>query len=201
MKVNWTDALAIVAAGIAAALIVSANVEGDQSSQLLNVSYDPTRELFKDLNEQFVSKYEHEAGKRLTIKQSHGGSSRQARAVIDGLQADVVTLALYSDVDALRKRGLIPDAWEKRLPHDSQPYSSTIVFVVRQGNPKGIKDWPDLARPGVSVITPNPKTSGNGKLSVLAAFGSVIYRGGSDKQARDYLKQLYQNVPVLGNGE
>ena len=200
MKVNWTDALAIVAAGIAAALIVSANVEGDQSSQLLNVSYDPTRELFKDLNEQFVSKYEHEAGKRLTIKQSHGGSSRQARAVIDGLRADVVTLALYSDVDALRKRGLIPDAWEKRLPHDSQPYSSTIVFVVRQGNPKGIKDWPDLARPGVSVITPNPKTSGNGKLSVLAAFGSVIYRGGSDKQARDYLKQLYQNVPVLGNG-
>ena len=200
MKVNWTDALAIVAAGIAAALIVSANVEGDQSSQLLNVSYDPTRELFKDLNEQFVSKYEHEAGKRLTIKQSHGGSSRQARAVIDGLRADVVTLALYSDVDALRKRGLIPDAWEKRLPHDSQPYSSTIVFVVRQGNPKGIKDWPDLARPGVSVITPNPKTSGNGKLSVLTAFGSVIYRGGSDKQARDYLKQLYQNVPVLGNG-
>jgi sulfate transport system substrate-binding protein len=200
MKVNWTDALAIVAAGIAAALIVSANVEGDQSSQLLNVSYDPTRELFKDLNEQFVSKYEHEAGKRLTIKQSHGGSSRQARAVIDGLQADVVTLALYSDVDALRKRGLIPEAWEKRLPHDSQPYSSTIVFVVRKGNPKGIKDWPDLARPGVSVITPNPKTSGNGKLSVLAAFGSVIYRGGSDKQARDYLKQLYQNVPVLGNG-
>ena len=200
MKVNWTDVLAIVPAGIAAALIVSANVEGDQSSQLLNVSYDPTRELFKDLNEQFVSKYEHEAGKRLTIKQSHGGSSRQARAVIDGLRADVVTLALYSDVDALRKRGLIPDAWEKRLPHDSQPYSSTIVFVVRKGNPKGIKDWPDLARPGVSVITPNPKTSGNGKLSVLAAFGSVIYRGGSDKQARDYLKQLYQNVPVLGNG-
>ena len=200
MKVNWTDVLAIVPAGIAAALIVSANVEGDQSSQLLNVSYDPTRELFKDLNEQFVSKCEHETGKRLTIKQSHGGSSRQARAVIDGLRADVVTLALYSDVDALRKRGLIPDAWEKRLPHDSQPYSSTIVFVVRQGNPKGIKDWPDLARPGVSVITPNPKTSGNGKLSVLTAFGSVIYRGGSDKQARDYLKQLYQNVPVLGNG-
>jgi sulfate transport system substrate-binding protein len=140
MKVSWTDALAIVAAGIAAALIVSANIEGDQSSQLLNVSYDPTRELFKDLNAQFVSKYEHETGIRLTIKQSHGGSSRQARAVIDGLQADVVTLALYSDVDALRKRGLIPDGWQKRLPHDSQPYSSTIVFVVRKGNPKGVKD-------------------------------------------------------------
>jgi len=200
MKISWTDALAIVAAGVAAALIISANIEGDQSNQLLNVSYDPTRELFKDLNEQFVSRYEHETGKRLTIKQSHGGSSHQARAVIDGLQADVVTLALYSDVDALRKRGLIPDGWEKRLPHDSQPYSSTIVFVVRKGNPKAIKDWPDLARPGVSVITPNPKTSGNGKLSVLAAFGSVIYRGGSDKQAQDYLKKLYQNVPVLGNG-
>ncbi|MBV8588372.1 MAG: sulfate ABC transporter substrate-binding protein [Verrucomicrobia bacterium] len=200
MKISWTDALAIVAAGVAAALIVSANIEGDQSNQLLNVSYDPTRELFKDLNEQFVSRYEHETGKRLTIKQSHGGSSHQARAVIDGLQADVVTLALYSDVDALRKRGLIPDGWAKRLPHDSQPYSSTIVFVVRKGNPKAIKDWPDLARPGVLVITPNPKTSGNGKLSVLAAFGSVIYRGGSDKQAQDYLKKLYQNVPVLGNG-
>jgi sulfate/thiosulfate transport system substrate-binding protein len=200
MKANWTDVLALGAVAIAAALVVAKNIEGDKAGQLLNVSYDPTRELFKDLNAQFVSKYEKETGKKLTIKQSHGGSSRQARAVIDGLEADVVTLALYSDVDALRKRGLIPDGWAKRLPHDSQPYTSTIVFVVRKGNPKAIKDWPDLARPGVSVITPDPKTSGNGKLSVLAAWGSVVYRGGSDEQARDYLKQLYEHVPMLGTG-
>jgi sulfate/thiosulfate transport system substrate-binding protein len=136
----------------------------------------------------------------LTIKQSHGGSSRQVRAVIDGTPADVVTLALSSDVDALRKQGLIAGDWAGRLPNNSQPFTSTIVFVVRKGNPKAIKDWPDLVRPGVSVITPNPKTSGNGKLSVLAAWGSVIYRGGTDAQALDFLKQLYQHVSVLDTG-
>ena len=159
MRPNWTDLLALVAVGLAVALLVAANIEGDRASQLLNVSYDPTRELFKELNEQFLSKYKNETGKKLTIKQSHGGSVHQARAVIDGLEADVVTLALYSDVDAIRKRGLIPDGWAKRLPHDSQPYTSTIVFVVRKGNPKAIKDWPDLVRPNISVITPNPKTN------------------------------------------
>jgi sulfate/thiosulfate transport system substrate-binding protein len=200
MRTAWLNAFALSAVAIAITLVVIKNLAGDTSTQLLNVSYDPTRELFQDLNQQFVEKYFKETGKKLTIKQSHGGSSRQARSVIDGVPADVVTLALSSDVDALRKRGLIADDWSTRLPNHSQPYTSTIVFVVRKGNPRAIKDWPDLIRPGVSVITPNPKTSGNGKLSVLAAWGSVIYRGGTDAQALDYLKQLYQHVPVLDTG-
>jgi sulfate/thiosulfate transport system substrate-binding protein len=200
MKALWTNTLSLAAVAVAMALLVINNLGGDNSDELLNVSYDPTRELFKDINQQFISKFNRETGKRLTIKQSHGGSSRQARAIIDGLEADVVTLALYMDVDALRKRGLIPEGWVQRLPNDSQPYTSTIVFVVRKGNPKNIKDWPDLIRPSVSVITPNPKTSGNGKLSVLAAWGSVICRGGSEQQARDFLRRLYENVPILGTG-
>jgi sulfate transport system substrate-binding protein len=189
--------LAVVAA---VALVYFGNVDDDRSIQLLNVSYDPTRELFQDLNQQFVSKYQRETGQKVTIKQSHGGSSRQAEAVIDGLAADVVSLALPSDIDLLRKHGLISNGWSDRLPNHSQPFTSMIVFVVRKGNPKAIKDWPDLVRPGISVITPNPKTSGNGKLSLLAAWGSIIYRGGTEAQARDYLKRLYQNVPVLGTG-
>lgn len=136
----------------------------------------------------------------MEIQQSHGGSSRQSRAVIDGLKADIVTFALFPDVDALRKRGLIAEDWSKRLPHDSEPLASTIVFVVRKGNPKNIHDWPDLARPEVSIITPNPKTSGNGKLGVLAAWGSVLYRGGTEEQAREYLKRLYAHVAVLDPG-
>jgi sulfate transport system substrate-binding protein len=175
-------------------------VDRDKGNEILNVSYDPTRELFTDLNQQFVAKYQRDTGRRWTIRQSHGGSSRQSRAVIDGLKADVVTLALFPDVDALRKRGLIPEGWSKRLPHDSQPFTSTIVFVVRKGNPKHIRDWPDLAAQDVSVITPNPKTSGNGKLSVLAAWGSVVYRGGTEAQAREYLTRLYQNASVLDSG-
>lgn len=200
MRVAPIKILAVVAVFAAAGLVVGHNLEGDKSNELLNVSYDPTRELFGDLNQQFVAKYQNESGKKLTIKQSHGGSSRQSREVINGLDADVVTLALFPDVDALRKRGLIADGWQKRLPHDSQPYTSTIVFVVRRGNPRKIKDWPDLIQPGVSVITPNPKTSGNGKLSVLAAWGSVVCRGGSENEARDYLKQLFAHIPVLDSG-
>jgi sulfate transport system substrate-binding protein len=200
MRTAWLNTIALVAVAIAITLVVVHNVAGDNSTQLLNVSYDPTRELFQDLNQQFVERYFKETGKRLTIKQSHGGSSRQARAVIDGTPADVVTLALSSDVDALRKHGLIAGNWASRLPNSSRPFTSTIVFVVRKGNPKAIKDWPDLVRPGVSVITPNPKTSGNGKLSVLAAWGSVIYRGGTDAHALDFLKQLYQHVSVLDTG-
>jgi sulfate transport system substrate-binding protein len=192
--------MALAAVAIAITLVVARNVAGDASTQLLNVSYDPTRELFQDINQQFVAKYFQETGKKLTIQQSHGGSSRQARAVIDGAPADVVTLALSSDVDALRKRGLIAADWATRLPNHSQPFTSTIVFVVRKGNPRAIKDWPDLIRPGISVITPNPKTSGNGKLSVLAAWGSVISRGGTEAQAIEYLKELYQHVPVLDTG-
>jgi sulfate/thiosulfate-binding protein len=200
MRTLWLNAIAVAAVVIAVTLVVGKNVQGDPSGALLNVSYDPTRELFKDLNHQFIAEYEKQTGKKLTIEQSHGGSSRQAQAVIDGLQADVVTLALRSDVESLHRRGLIADGWGQRLPHDSQPYTSTIVFVVRKGNPRGIRDWPDLVRPGVFVVTPNPKTSGNGKLSVLAAWGSVIYRGGTEAQALQYLKQLYQHVPVLDTG-
>jgi sulfate/thiosulfate-binding protein len=200
MRTLWLNTFAVIAVAIAVTLVVVRNIEGDTSNLILNVSYDPTRELFQDLNRQFTSQYAKQTGKKLTIQQSHGGSSRQAQAVMDGLPADVVTLALRSDVEALHKRGLIADGWARRLPENSEPYTSTIVFVVRQGNPKAIKDWPDLVRPGVAVITPNPKTSGNGKLSVLAAWGSVIYRGGTDSQALQYLKLLYQHVPVLDTG-
>jgi len=200
MRTLWLNVFAVTAVVIAVTLVVVKNIEGDASNELLNVSYDPTRELFQDLNRQFVAQYAKQTGKKLTIQQSHGGSSRQAQAVIDGLPADVVTLALRSDVEALHKRGLIADGWVQRLPDNSEPYTSTIVFVVRKGNPRNIKDWPDLVRSGVSVITPNPKTSGNGKLSVLAAWGSVIYRGGTETQALKYLKELYQHVPVLDSG-
>ncbi|HEV3116881.1 MAG TPA: sulfate ABC transporter substrate-binding protein [Gemmataceae bacterium] len=198
----------IVAFGLAGILVLAAAVwltaRGHSAAQnkleLLNVSYDPTRELWRDLNAAFIPKHEKDSGVRLTIKQSHGGSSTQARAVIDGLDADVVTLALWSDTDAIRQKGLIREGWEERLPQRSLPYFSTIVFVVRKGNPKEIKDWADLVRPGVSVITPNPKTSGNGKLSFLAAWGSVIKRGGSEAEAREYVTRLYKQVPVLDSG-
>jgi sulfate transport system substrate-binding protein len=170
------------------------------SVELLNVSYDPTRELWRDLNAQFVKRLRDEIGIELSIKQSHAGSSSQARAVIDGLDADVVTLALWSDVDAIRQRGLIKDDWQKRLPNQSLAYFSTIVFVVRQSNPKGIKDWPDVVKPNVVVITPNPKTSGNGKLSFLAAWGSVMQSGGSEAQAREFVTKLYRQTPVLETG-
>ncbi|MGA3086998.1 MAG: sulfate ABC transporter substrate-binding protein [Terriglobales bacterium] len=200
MRTPWLNTMALLAVIIAIALVVLKNLARDTSTQLLNVSYDPTRELFQDLNRQFVDQYSNDTGKKLTIQQSHGGSSRQALSVIEGTPADVVTLALSSDVDALRKRGLIAENWARRLPNNSQPYTSTIVFVVRKGNRRAIQDWPDLIRPGVSVITPNPKTSGNGKLSVLAAYGSVISRGGTNAQALQYLRELYQHVAVLDAG-
>jgi sulfate transport system substrate-binding protein len=165
--------------------------------ELLNVSYDPTRELWRAINERFVAAYQQQTGTRLSIRQSHGGSSSQARAVIDGLEADVVTLAMWSDTSAIAKAGLIHSAWQERLPNGALPYSSTIVFVVRKGNPKNIKDWPDLVRDDVEVITPSAKTSGNGKLSFLAAWGSVVLRGGSEKDAIEYVTRLYRNVPVL----
>ena len=168
--------------------------------ELLNVSYDPTRELWRQLNERFIAAYAKSPGGQLTIKQSHGGSSAQARAVIDGLEADVVTLALEPDTDAIRKAGLIADGWQKQLPNGSVPYTSTIVFVVRKGNPKGIKDWPDLVKPGIQIITPSPKTSSNGKLSFLAAWGSVVSRGGSEADALEYVTKLYKQVPVLDSG-
>jgi len=200
MRTAWLNTFALAAVGLSTTLVVVHNREGEKSRRLLNVSYDPTRELYSDLNQQFLAAYAKESGQRLTIKQSHGGSARQAREVINGLEADVVTLALPSDVEMLHQRGLIADGWADRLPNHSIPYTSTIIFVVRRGNPKGIHDWPDLVKPGVAIVTPNPKTSGNGKLSVLAAWGSVIYRGGGEAEASAFLKELFGHVVVLGDG-
>jgi sulfate transport system substrate-binding protein len=168
---------------------------------LLNVSYDPTRELYQDFNKAFADHWKATNGDSLKIKQSHGGSGKQARAVIDGLAADVVTLALAYDIDEIAQRGLIAKDWQKRLPHNSAPYTSTIVLLVRKGNPKGIKDWNDLAKPGISVITPNPKTSGGARWNHLAAWGYALKQpGGSDKSAQEFLAKIYKNVPVLDSG-
>lgn len=164
---------------------------------MLNAACDPTRELWRDVNAAFIADYEQKHGVKLVIRQSHGGSGSQARAVIDGLPADVVTLALFTDTDQLRKAGLIGDNWEADLPDRSLPYTSTIVFVVRKGNPKQIHDWPDLAKDGVGVITPNPKTSGNGKWSFLALWGSVVWRGGTEAEAERYVGEVFRRVPVL----
>jgi len=189
----------MIAALLGATTVAPALVAAE-SLDMLNVSYDPTRELWRDLNGQFIPAYKKQTGNDVSIKQSHGGSGTQARAVIDGLEADVVTLALWPDTDAVRKAKLIDDGWEKELPNNSIPYTSTIVFVVRKGNPKGIKDWPDLIKPGVQIVTPNPKTSGNGKLSFLAAWGAVTERGGSDKEALDFVSKMYAATPVLDLG-
>jgi sulfate transport system substrate-binding protein len=192
-------------------LLAEERQEGGEQT-LLNVSYDPTRNLWRDLNEQFQADYVKNTDKKLTIKVSHGGSSSQAGAVFSGLGADVVTLALWSDVDVLRKHGLIKPGWEERLPPANTPnipakwqrrsvaYYSTIVFVVRKDNPKQISDWDDLIKPGVQVITPNPKTSGNGRLSFLAAWGAMLKMGKTKEQAREYVTKLYKNVPVLDSG-
>src|SRR6186713_914726 len=176
-----------LALALAAVVATSLPAQAAQVT-LLNVSYDPTRELYVDFNAAFAKYWKAKTGDDVKVNQSHGGSGKQARSVIDGLAADVVTLGLAGDVDALVTQGklLAPD-WEKRLPNNSAPYTSTIVFVVRKGNPKGVKDWPDLAKPGIEVITPNPKTSGNGYLSFFSAWGSVVLRGGSRNDAVDYI--------------
>ena len=194
MKIPFRPAL------IGGLLALAASAGAADSVELLNVSYDPTRELWRDLNAAFTAQYQKEKGVTVAVKQSHGGSSAQARAVIEGLEADVVTLASYIDTDAIAQRGLITGDWVKRLPNNSLPYTSTIVFVVRKGNPKGIRDWPDLVKPGVEIITPNPKTSGNGYLSFFSAWGSVVLRGGSRQAAIDYVTKLYRQVPVLDSG-
>ncbi len=169
---------------------------------LLNVSYDPTRELYEDVNAAFAKHWEATHGTKISIRQSHGGSGKQARAVIDGLEADVVTLALAYDVDMLHDKGaLIPKDWQARLPNNSSPYTSTIVFVVRKGNPKGIRDWDDLIQPGVAVITPNPKTSGGARWNYLAAWGHALRKqGGDEAKAREFVANLFKNVPVLDSG-
>jgi sulfate transport system substrate-binding protein len=169
---------------------------------LLNVSYDPTRELYQDFNQAFAKYWKAKTGQTVTIEQSHGGSSKQARAVIDGLQADIVTLALAYDIDAISQNaGLISADWQKRLPQNSTPYTSTIVFLVRKGNPKQIKDWDDLVKPGTSVITPNPKTSGGARWNYLAAWAYALKQpGGNEQKAQEFVKRLYKNVPILDSG-
>jgi sulfate transport system substrate-binding protein len=192
--------MAVLAVLATASLLNGAPAPARAQSALLNVSYDPTRELYRQVGEQFSAQWAQQTGSPIAVKQSHGGSGTQARAVIDGLDADVVTLAMWPDTDAIRKVGLISSGWERRFPNDSVPFTSTIVFAVRKGNPKGIKDWPDLIKPGVEIVTPNPKTSGNGKLSFLAAWGSVTQRGGTDEQAKEFVTKLYQQAPVLDSG-
>jgi sulfate transport system substrate-binding protein len=186
-------ALTVLAGGVSAA-------RADKT--LLNVSYDPTRELYADMDRAFAAAWKSESGETVTIDTSHGGSGAQARAVIDGLQADVVTLALAYDIDAIAQRAkLLPLDWQKRLPDNSTPYTSTIVFLVRKGNPKHIRDWPDLVRPGIKVITPNPKTSGGARWNFLAAWGYALKANGGDKaKARDFVTRLYRNVPILDSG-
>ena len=169
---------------------------------LLNVSYDPTRELFQDIGKAFGTYWKAKTGETVTVRSSHGGSGKQARSVIDGLQADIVTLALAYDIDAIsEKAGLLPKNWQSRLPNNSTPFTSTIVFLVRKGNPKKIKDWSDLVRPGISVITPNPKTSGGARWNYLAAWGYALKQNGNDdNKAREFVRQLFKNVPVLDSG-
>ncbi|MEO7731052.1 MAG: sulfate ABC transporter substrate-binding protein [Kofleriaceae bacterium] len=168
--------------------------------KLLNVSYDPTRELYGAINTAFAKQWETKTGQHVVVEQSHGGSGKQARAVIDGLEADVVTLALAYDIDAVAKSGLIHPDWGSRLPSHAAPYTSTIVFLVRKGNPKAIKDWDDLVRPDIKVVTPNPKTSGGARWNYLAAWGYAIKHGGDDAKARAFVTALYKNVPVLDSG-
>ena len=191
----------IAAAIFAATAATSASFALAAEISLLNVSYDPTRELYQDVNAAFAKDWKAKTGDTVKIKQSHGGSGKQGRAVIDGLEADVVSLALAYDIDAIAERKILAPDWQKKLPHNSTPYTSTIVFLVRKGNPKGIKDWNDLVKPGVAVITPNPKTSGGARWNHLAAYGYALRQpGGTEASAKEFLGKLYKNVPVLDSG-
>jgi sulfate/thiosulfate transport system substrate-binding protein len=194
-----------VARGIAGALLTASLAGAPASAQtaktLLNVSYDPTRELYADFNTAFSAYWKEKTGESVTVKQSHGGSGKQARSVIDGLEADVVTLALAYDIDAVAKAGKLPEDWQAKLPLNSSPYTSTIVFLVRKGNPKGIKDWNDIAKPGISVITPNPKTSGGARWNYLAAWGYALKQpGGDEAKAKELVAAIFKNVAVLDTG-
>ena len=183
-----------------AALLFATAVRADVT--LLNVSYDPTRELYQDFNKAFATYWETKAKEKVVVKQSHGGSGKQARSVVDGLEADVVTLALAYDIDEISEKAkLLPADWQKRLPHNSTPYTSTYIFVVRKGNPRGIRNWDDLVKPGVSVITANPKTSGGARWGYLAAYGYALHQpGGNDAKAKEFIAKVYANVPVLDSG-
>src|SRR5260370_6692211 len=199
-RLKSTYTLAAIA--IAASIVLSAGAPRAAQITLLNVSYDPTRELYEAVNAQFAKDWKSKTGDDLTVNQSHGGSGKQARAVIDGLEADVVTLGLAGDIDAIvEKADLLPASWQSRLPDNSCPYTSTIVLLVRKGNPKKIKDWDDLAKPGVSVITPNPKTSGGARWNFLAAWGYALKKNGGDEaKAAAFVGARYKNVPVLDSG-
>jgi sulfate transport system substrate-binding protein len=187
----------LLAAALAASLPLSA---GARDVELLNVSYDVARELYKDINPAFIAEYKKSSGDTVTIKQSHGGSSKQARAVADGLEASVVTMNQANDIDFLADHGLVARDWARKFPNNAAPYYSTMVFLVRKGNPKGIKNWDDLAKPGVQVVIPNPKTAGNGRYTYLAAWGSVLKKGGNEAQARDLVARIFKNVPILDAG-
>ena len=197
-----TLTLAVLLIGAAVSLVGQRGQTSHKPVTLLNVSYDPTRELYEDFNQQFATYWKGKAGQEVKIRQSHGGSGKQARSVIDGLEADVVTLALAYDIDQIaEKAGLLPANWQTRLPNNSSPYTSTIVLLVRKGNPKGIKDWGDLAKSGVSVVTPNPKTSGGARWNYLAAWAWALRQpGGSEATAKQFVTKLYKNVPVLDAG-
>ena len=188
---------AVLALALGAALPLGASAA---EVELLNVSYDVARELYKDVNPAFIADYKKASGDTVTIKQSHGGSSKQARAVADGLEASVVTMNQANDIDMLADRGLVAKDWAKKFPNNAAPYYSTMVFLVRKGNPKQIKDWADLAKPGVKVVIPNPKTAGNGRYTYLAAWGSVLKKGGTEAQARELVTKIFKNVPVLDAG-
>ena len=188
------------AGGGAAAAAPSGPAAAPKEIKLLNVSYDPTRELYRDFNAAFARSWKARTGQEVTVQQSHGGSGKQARAVADGLEADVVTLALAYDVDAIAAAGLLPANWQSRLPANSSPYTSTVVFLVRKGNPKRIHDWPDLVKPGVQIVTPNPKTSGGARWNYLAAWGFALKSYGQEAKARDFVTRLYRQVPVLDTG-
>ena len=200
----WSKAIlkALLVGATAAGALLAVTSQAASQVALLNVSYDPTRELYEDINKAFAAQWKAKTGQDVVIKQSHGGSGKQARSVIDGLQADVVTLALEGDIDAIANNAkLLPANWKTRLPADSSPYTSTIVFLVHKGNPKGIKDWNDLVKPGISVITPNPKTSGGARWNYLAAWAWALKQpGGSASSAEAYIQKLFKNVPVLDSG-
>jgi sulfate transport system substrate-binding protein len=200
MSFNFKPAVAAALIAALAAPVAAPLAARAADVSLLNVSYDPTRELYAQFNKAFAEKYKADTGKTIEIKASHGGSGKQARSVIDGLDADVVTLALAYDIDAIADKGIIAQDWQKRLPENSSPYTSTIVFLVRKGNPKGIKDWDDLLKADVKVITPNPKTSGGARWNYLAAWAYALKTYGSEAKAKDFVANLYKNVPVLDTG-
>ncbi|WP_374259865.1 sulfate ABC transporter substrate-binding protein [Zoogloea sp.] len=186
--------------GLLAGLSLVGAAPAQADTTLLNVSYDVARELYKEINPAFVAHWQRSAGEKITVNQSHGGSSKQIQSVIAGLEADVVTMNQAADIDVLAKNGLASPDWRKAFPHGAAPYSSATIFLVRKGNPKGIKDWNDLAKPGVSVVIPNPKTSGNGRYTYLAAWGYALSKGGNDAAAKDFVAKLFANVPVFDGG-